>query len=179
MFGKGGAKKRDRWLKGVPQEALALGHEVWSAAGDAWNLSFIDRERFTEAKFEAHGVVAEGAGGLRAGVALTPVSALEALLARLRGDLAQTDRWAPPTDDNRQASWFGSLDELEAQGWQVSCDTEKFGVLTLPVTGCVVRGPEARLFAAVAGERQYDAARQAVADLIAGALEPAEHWAPA
>lgn len=176
-------KGRDLWLGRLPEEAREAATGLLADLPLDWRLGMVDRERFSTTGAETYGVAVAGPGGeVRCGVGLTKAAAVAALHARLSGWLEPMPVWAPPTEANLRATTAGSLEQLEAQGWEIRFDGENYSQPPVRVIGAVARRDEedtAPLLAVVTGDRGREQARAALADLLAGRLTPTEHWAPA
>lgn len=175
--------ERARWLEGLPIEARGLGQSVLVELPSGWTVSRVDRETF-RGGVTTYGVTAVSpAGALQGAVAETPSEALQAMLARLRGQLQPTPIWVPPSAAGGPARDHRSLADLERAGWTVQCDGERYGVPGVAVTGAVARRGEdesTAIAAIVSGGRdRRDEARAALDRLLRGELEPTPRWAPA
>lgn len=179
------AKRNERWLSSLDAELLGAGTELLAVLPRGWQVGGIDRERFASAAV-TYGATAFAPGGpggpVACGVATTRRGALEALVARLDGDLAPTDAWAPPVATLAEARRVGSVGDLEVAGWTVRVDGESYGIVHdgVRVTGAVAeRDPDTWVLAVVSGRGRADAAIAVLDDVLAGRREPAERWAPA
>jgi hypothetical protein len=74
--------------------------EAEAALPAGWRLERSDHERFSagKARLDAYSAAAAGpAGEVVIAIALDEASAYRALVLRLRGELAESAEWAPPT----------------------------------------------------------------------------------
>ncbi len=178
------AERRARWLGQLDDSLQGLGSAVLAELPAGWQVGRPDRERF-RGGLETFGVAAGGpAGEAACGVSMTESGALEALLARLRGQLKVAEVWVPDAGENREAASLGSLDALEAFGWEITTDGESYGLYQVDVTAASAsltgeNGAERIVGVVVGGGRDRPTqARDALERLVRGELEAARLWAP-
>lgn len=174
-------KLREAWLKREPDDSRATATALLGDLPLDWRLGPVDRERFSTTGAETYGISVQGpAGEVRCGVGATRADAIAALHARCNGWLEPAEVWAPPLPANLRATSFGSVAQLEAQGWEIRLDSETYSAAQVRVTGAVASREDGQppLLAVVAGDRVHDRAREALEALLAGRITPTEHWAP-
>lgn len=157
--------------------------EAMEGLPDGWSIFDADRERYGVGSggVEAYGVVATGPAGERAvGLALTKTGAYEMAKRAIRGDVEETDAWAPPVADLATASVNANAhaDVAMPMGWTlVMVDHESFsgGGPEVSTYGALAIGPGGQRALAVA--RDKPTAAQRLVDRIEGRLQVSDGWA--
>ena len=148
-----------------------------------WSVSDPDRERYGAGKdgIDAWAALATGPGGQKiVGVALSKAGAYEVVLRGVRGEIPETDAWAPrilggsfeaQTPHNTEGR-----PELPA-GWtwqSVDYENYRTGGESVPTYGALAVDAGGQRALAVA--RNEDLAAQRLIDLLEGRLEETEGW---